>query len=218
MCSLDIARKQLAVKGKELLEEALQLARWARNEINSIGGYYAFGRELVGTPGCFDFDETKLSINVNRLGFTGHQIEIKLRKEYNIQVEMSDLNNILAVVTLGDKKENLAALVDALKDIASKSIMNEANVDIPIPDNPELIITPREAFYSSKKTVRLSDSLGEIAGEMVMAYPPGIPVIGLGERITKDVIDYIEIMKKEKCQLQGTTDPQADYIKILGKE
>ena len=64
--------------------------------------------------------------------------------------------------------------------------------------------------------MRLEDSAGEIAGEMVMAYPPGIPVICLGERITRDVIDYIMLLKQEKCELQGTYDPDVEYIRVLG--
>lgn len=218
MSSLDIARKQLAVRGHEMLEEVLQLARWARTEINKIEGLHAFGRELVGTPGCYDFDETKLGVHVRGLGYTGYQMESKLRKEYNIQVEMSDLYNILAIVTIGDRKEDLSMLVEAFKDIALRSEVKELKNNTIIPHNPEMIVTPRDAFYSPKKTVKLSEAAGEIAGEMIMAYPPGIPVICLGERITKDIIEYIKILKEEKCQLQGTADSHVNYIRVLGTE
>ena len=218
MCSLDVARKQLATKGADILEETLQLARWARGEINGIDGLYAFGRELAGTPGCFDFDETKLGINVRGLGYTGYQMESKLRKEYNIQVEMSDLYNILAVVTIGDRKDSVEALINAMKDIATKTEYKEYRNSTIIPASLQMIVSPRDAFYSSKKTVELENSEGEIAGEMIMAYPPGIPVICLGERITKDIIDYIKILKEEKCTLQGTSDPYVNYIKVLGSD
>ena len=218
MCSLDVARKQLATNGSEMLERTLQLARTAREQINSIDGVYAFGKELVGTPGCHDFDETKLGINVRGLGYTGYQMEVKLRKEYNIQVEMSDLYNILAVVTMGDREEDLEALVNALRDIASKTEVKDFEKSTLIPFNPEMIVSPRDAFYSPKKVVKLEDAAGEIAGEMIMAYPPGIPVISLGERITKDIIDYIKILKEEKCQLQGTADSYVNYVRVLGKE
>lgn len=216
MCSLDIARKQLATKGSDMLEETLRLARWARKEINKIDGLYAFGKELVGTKGCFDFDETKLGINVSGLGYTGYQMESKLRKEYKIQIEMSDLYNILAIVSIGDTQETLEALVNALKDIASKTEKVECKKASIIPQNPKMIVSPRDAFYSAKKYVRLDDSDGEIAGEMVMAYPPGIPVICMGERITQDIIDYIKMLKEEKCELQGTADPAVEYIRVLG--
>lgn len=218
MCSLDIARKQLATNGSDMLEKTLQLARWAREEINKIDGLYAFGKGLIGTPGCYDIDETKLGINVRRLGYTGHQMESKLRKEYNIQIELSDLCNILAVVSIGDRKEDMEALVNALKDIAGKTKVIELKNAVLIPQSPKMIVSPRDAFYSSKKTLPLEDSEGEIAGEMVMAYPPGIPIICMGERITKDIIDYIKILKKERCELQGTSDPYVNYIRVLGSE
>ncbi|OPX90267.1 MAG: Arginine decarboxylase [Pelotomaculum sp. PtaB.Bin104] len=219
MCSIDIARKQLAVRGRELLDETLRLARWARNEINKIEGVYAFGRELIGSPGCFDFDETKLGINISGLGYTGYQIETVLRNDYNIQIEMSDLSNILVMVTIGDRKVNLESLINALKDISNKSgdkkPSRKNNRIITI--DPEITITPREAFFSLKKTVSLDISIGETAGETIIAYPPGIPIIGLGERITGDIVDYIKILKKENCQLQGASDPSVNYIEVLDK-
>jgi arginine decarboxylase len=196
----------------------LQLVRWAREEINSIEGLYACGKELIGTPGCFDFDETKLTVYVRNLGFTGYQMETKLRREYNIQVELSDINNILAVVSLGSRKEDVDALVNALMDIAAKTQINEFKNNIIIPQNPKMIVSPRDAFYSPKKVMPLVQSEGEIAGEMVMAYPPGIPVICMGERISKDIIDYIKILKEQKCELQGTSDPHVDFIRVLGSE
>jgi arginine decarboxylase len=206
MCSLDVARKQMAIRGRHMLENALQLARYAREELNKIDGIYAFGNEIVGTPGCYDFDETKLGINVRNLGYTGYQIESILRQKYNIQVEMSDLYNILALVTIGDRKQDIEALINALKDISLKSKIKKLKNSTIVPPNPEMIVSPRDAFYSDKKLVDLEKANGEIAGEMIMAYPPGIPVVCLGERITKDVIDYIKLLKEEKCELQGISE------------
>jgi arginine decarboxylase len=218
MSSLDVARKQLATRGIDMLEETLELVRWAREELNKVDGIYAFGKELIGVPGCFDFDETKLGVNVRGLGYTGFQVESKLRKEYNVQVEMSDLYNILAIVSIGDRKQDLDALIQALKDIASKTEVLEIKTATLIPHSPKMIVTPRDAFYSPKKVVRLEDSEGEISGEMVMAYPPGIPVICMGERINREIIDYINVLKEQKCQLQGTSDPYVDYVWVLGSE
>lgn len=216
MCSLDVARKQLALKGSDMLEETIALARWARDEINEIEGYYAFGRELIGTPGCYDFDETKLGINVRGLGYTGYQMETKLRKEYNIQIEMSDLCNILAIISIGDRKEDVETLINALKDISSKAEATELPSSFSLPENPKMIVSPRDAFFSPKKAVLLERSEGEIAGEMVMAYPPGIPVVCMGERISRDIIDYIKMLKEQKCELQGAADPHVNYIRVLG--
>ena len=80
---------------------------------------------------------------------------------------------------------------------------------------PEVIEIPRDAFYADKKSVSLDQSIGEIAGENVMAYPPGIPIVSPGERITKEVVDYIKLLKKENCSLQGTADPYVNNIRVL---
>lgn len=216
MCSLDVARKQLATSGQEMLQEVLRLARQARREINKIPGLYAFGKEMVGNPGCFAFDETKLGINVRSLGYTGYQMETKLREEFDIQVELSDLYNTLAIVSLGDRQEDLEKLIEALKVIALKADVKYLKNSTLVPQCPEMIVSPRDAFYSHKKVVPLDKSAGEVSGEMVMAYPPGIPVICMGERITKDIVDYIKRLKMEECELQGTVDPRVDYIRVLG--
>ncbi|HEX3029524.1 MAG TPA: arginine decarboxylase, partial [Clostridia bacterium] len=142
----------------------------------------------------------------------------KLRKDYNIQIELSDLCNILAIVSIGDRKQDLEALVNALKDISSKTQAVEYRSTVMIPNNPKMIVSPRDAFYSTKKTVSLDESVGEIAGEIVMAYPPGIPVICMGERVTKEIVDYIKVLKAEKCELQGAADPYVNYLRVLGAE
>ncbi|HHU50917.1 MAG TPA: aminotransferase class I/II-fold pyridoxal phosphate-dependent enzyme [Firmicutes bacterium] len=218
MTSLDVARKQLAVKGNKLLERTLSLVRWAREEINQIDGLYAFGRELVGAPGFYDFDETKLTVSVAQLGLTGYETESILRKEYNIQIELADLYNVLPYISIGDTEESVRLLIDAFKDLASKHAKTSRRRRIIIPKNPQIIVSPRDAFYSSKKVVPLEQAKGEIAGEMIMAYPPGIPVICMGERIDQDIIDYIKLLKSEKCELQGTVDPYVEYVRVLGVE
>lgn len=86
-----------------------------------------------------------------------------------------------------------------------------------VPYKPKLVVSPRDAFYSMKRSVKLEEAEGEISGEMIMAYPPGIPAICPGERITKEVIEYIQALKREECQLQGPDDPYINYIKVLGQ-
>ena len=217
MASIDLARKQLATRGEEMLTEVLALSRWAREEINKIDGLYAFGKELVGTPGVYDFDETKLGVNVRNIGLTGFEVYDLLRDEYNIQAELGDMYNVLAIISLGDTMESLSALVSALKDIAVKYRKDEEiKLTKGILKNPDIIISPRDAYYSEKKIVRLEDAVGEISGESIMAYPPGIPVVTPGERISHEIIEYIKVLKEEESLLQGTEDPYVNYIKVLG--
>jgi len=216
MASIDVARKQLVLEGRKLLDNTLNLVRYAREEINQVPGLYAFGKELLGTPGCFAFDETKFSVNVKALGISGYEVQKILRRDYHIQVELADLYNIMAIFSLGDSEETVMPLINALKEIARRFGVVDVRPKTFIPETPEVIVSPRDAYYSSKKVVRLEEADGEISGEMIMAYPPGIPVVSLGERITQDIIDYVKLLKEEGCQLQGTEDPYVDYIKVLG--
>lgn len=215
MCSLDIARKQLATKGGAMLDKAIELARWARDEINKIDGLYAFGKDLIGTPGCYNFDETKLGVNLKGIGLTGYYVESVLRKNYNIQIELSDLYNILGIVSIGDTKKSVQVIVNALADIASKSNNKNTLEVIATFENPEVMVSPRNAFYTPKKVVKLEDAEGEISGEMIMAYPPGIPIICPGEQLSRNIVKYIKVLKNENCHLQGASDPYVNYIKVL---
>lgn len=219
MASVDVARKQLATKGEEMLSKALNLARWAREELNKIDGVYSFGTELIGTPGVYNFDETKLGINVREIGLSGYDAYKILIKDYNIQMEMADLYNVLAIISLGDDEESVTRLVEAIKDMAIKYRNDDIwKVKMSYLENPDVIVSPRNAYYSSKKDVDLDDSVGEISSEMVMAYPPGIPVICPGEKITQEIIDHIKLLKDEGVSLQGTADPYVNTIRVLGQE
>lgn len=217
MGSIDLARKQLATKGEEMLSRVLEITRKARDEINKIPGLYAFGKEIIGTPGVYNFDETKLGINVRKLGLTGFEAYDILRDEYNIQTELGDMYNVLAIVSLGDNEKSLGALVDAFRDISIKHRHNkEIKLTKDILKNPEVIVSPRDAYYSRKRIIKLKDAEGQVSGESIMAYPPGIPVVTPGERISREIIEYVEELKEKESLLQGTEDAYVEYIKVLG--
>ncbi|MDS1029106.1 aminotransferase class V-fold PLP-dependent enzyme [Bacillota bacterium LX-D] len=216
MVSLDIARKQLAIEGESRFKKILEITRNARERINQLNSYYSFGKELIGTPGVFNFDETKLGIHVTYLGLTGYEVEKILRREFSIQVELADFNNILAIVSLGDSENSLQLLLQALADIERKySLPKKLPTMQEVPKTPDIIISPREAYYCQKKKVSLEKTVGEISGESVMVYPPGIPIVAPGEKITKDIVDYIKLLKNNHCLLQGPEDTFVDNIKIL---
>lgn len=218
LASMDIARKQLALFGDELLDETLELAKYARREINEIEGLYAFDSGLEGKYGIYDMDETKLAIFIGRMGITGFAVERELMTKFGIGIEMADLNNILALITIGDTKESVDRLINALKELVREHGVHDVKPLIQFPDMPDLIVSPREAFYGTKKTVHLEQAAGEISGEMLMAYPPGIPLICPGERITSEIVDYVKVLKEQHATLQGTADPYVNYIRVLGQD
>jgi arginine/lysine/ornithine decarboxylase len=216
MSSLDVARKNLALNGKQQIKKAIDLSRYAREQINKIDGLSSFAKELIGQKSVYSFDETKLSIKVNGIGMTGLEVYDKLRDEYNIQMEFGDAYHTLAVISLGDTKENIDKLIVALKDIANKYKSNKPISNKIALHNPQVIVSPRDAFYSHKISKKLNLCVGSVSAEFIMAYPPGIPIVTPGEMINQEIIDYIEFLKAQNSMLTGTQDPYVDYINVLG--
>lgn len=217
LASLDTSRKQIALEGEELLDRAIENSNYVRAEINKIPGFYCFGNEIIGNPGVFALDPTKICITCRDLGITGFDLDMILSNKYHIQMELSDLYNVLAVGSFGDTRENLDKLIEALKEI-SEEYMNKGGVKpdfLDIPAIPKQVLIPREAFNGYKESVLLEDSVGEVSGEFLMAYPPGIPVLCPGEVITEEIVQYVNDLKKTGLYVQGTEDPKVEYIKVV---
>lgn len=217
MASLDCARRQIATEGEKLLDKSIELSNYARYKINKIPGLYCFGKEIIGNKGVFSLDPTKITITCRDLGITGYNLDTILSNKYCIQMELSNIYNVLAVGSFGDTKENIDYLIKALKEISRKYGRNKKEkLDfLDIPDIPKQIETPREAFNASKKSMLLKDSTGMVSGEFIMAYPPGIPILCPGEEITNDIISYVKQLKNVGLRLQGTEDPEMEYIKVI---
>lgn len=220
MASLDCARRQIALHGEELLDGAIELCNYARREINKIPGLYCFGDDILDSPGVFSLDPTKITITCRDLGITGYDLDMILSERYHIQMELADLYNVLAVGSFGDTKESIESLLNALREISKEYYGNSNRKSdfIDIPSIPEQIQIPREAFNSEKTAVLLKNSIGMISGEFLMAYPPGIPILCPGEKITKEIIDYVQKLKDTGLYVQGTEDPEVEYIKVVKKE
>ena len=142
-----------------------------------------------------------------------------LSNKYHIQMELSDLYNVLAVGSFGDTRENMDRLLDALREISSE-YMNEntRKADfLDIPPIPKQVLIPREAFNGAKLSVPLADSVGEVSGEFLMAYPPGIPILCPGEVITEEIVNYVQDLKKTGLYVQGTEDPKVENILVVAR-
>ncbi len=215
MSSLDIARMNLALNGKEIFRKTLDLAEYARNEINKIGGYYAFGRELINNDTIYDFDGTKLSVHTLDIGLAGIEVYDILRDEYEIQIEFGDLGNLLAIISAGDRAFEIERLISSLSEIKRLYAREKTGMFDHEYINPEVVISPQKAFYGDKKSVPVKESEGLICGEFIMSYPPGIPILAPGEKITKEIIEYIIYSKEKGCSLTGTEDKNAENINVL---
>ena len=215
MSSLDISRRNLALRGKEVFRKVIEMAEYAREEVNAIGGYYAYGREMINGDSIFDFDPTKLSVHTRDIGLAGIEVYDILRDEYDIQIEFGDIGNILAYLSIGDRMQELERLVSALAEIRRRYKKNPDGLMTQEYIDPEVVCSPQKAFYSDKKSVPLKDSAGEVCSEFVMCYPPGIPILAPGERITEAILEYISYAKAKGCSMTGPEDPDINNINIL---
>lgn len=213
--SLDIARKNLALNGKELFKRTVQYAEYARSEINKIGGFYAFGNELCDGGAFYDFDKTKLSVHTRDIGLAGIEVYDILRDEYGIQIEFGDIGNILAIISAGDRALEIERLISSLSEIKRLYSKDKAGMFDHEYINPEVITAPQTAFYGKKKSIPINESNGKVCAEFVMCYPPGIPILAPGEKITGEIINYINYAKEKGCFMTGTQDMKIENINVL---
>lgn len=215
LSSLDISRRNLALRGKEAFAGVVSLAEYARSEINDIGGYYAYSKELINGDSIFDFDTTKLSVHTLDIGLAGIEVYDLLRDEYDIQIEFGDLGNILAYISIGDRLRDIERLVGALAEVKRRFGKSKAGLMTQEYIEPELAVSPQAAFYADKESLPIEETEGRICSEFVMCYPPGIPILAPGERITRRILDYISYAKEKGCSMTGPEDAAIERLNVL---
>ncbi|MCR4861594.1 MAG: aminotransferase class I/II-fold pyridoxal phosphate-dependent enzyme [Ruminococcus sp.] len=218
LSSLDISRKRLALSGREIFAKTVEMAQYAREEINSIGGYYAFSSELINGDSIYDFDVSKLSVHTLPIGLAGIEVYDLLRDEYDIQIEFGDIGNILAYVSVGDRTRDIERLISAMSEIKRRFGKSGTGMLTQEYINPVVAEPPRKAFYAKKRSLTLDEAAGNVCTEFVMCYPPGIPILAPGELITPEIIEYIKYAKEKGCQMTGTEDINIERLNVLAED
>lgn len=213
--SLDISRMNLALNGKEIFKKVQEMSEYARREINQIGGFYAFSKELINADTIYDFDITKLSIHTREMGLAGVEVYDILRDDYGIQIEFGDIGNILGIISVGDRLLDIERLIAALSEIKRLYSKDPSGMFDHEYIEPHVVLSPKEAFYGKKHQEPIKEAEGKVSAEFVMCYPPGIPILAPGERISKDAIDYIEYAREKGSLLTGTEDMAVEHIHVL---
>ena len=226
LASLDMARHQLATVGKDLVSRTVELSLYLRNELHKISGVstleYADIEERVANYDC-----TKVLIDAKELGLTGVVFERMLRKQ-RIEVELVQAHHVLVLLTIGDTKASVDALIKAVQAV-SDEVLNgsyatdhglDGNFDVLSKDSvvlpePVVRVTPRNAMYAHREQVPLRDVLHRIAGETIAYYPPGIPCVAVGEVISESVLQYIENRKALGYVPNGADDMTLETIWVL---
>ncbi|MEG6586633.1 aminotransferase class I/II-fold pyridoxal phosphate-dependent enzyme [Dendrosporobacter sp. 1207_IL3150] len=217
LASLDSARAMIQENGVEMITQALENSAYLRTEIANIRGLKTMGKEIIGRDGVHGLDLTKVTVSFRELGISGYCIEKVLREEFKIQVEMADLFNILLLVTYGNRNSDTIAILKALTTIIDSLRLCDGlsvpkNDVLMYPENPEMVLTPREAFFAKVEFSPLDKVAGKISAEIITCYPPGVPVIGPGEKYTQDIIDYIIMLRSMGASFQGCQDHTLETV------
>ena len=226
LASLDMARYQLATAGKALVSRTVELSLYLRNELHKISGVTTMEYRDIQDQ-VANYDCTKVLIDAKELGLTGIVFEQMLRKQ-RIEVELVQAHHILVLITIGDTKASVDALIKAIQAV-SDEVLNipyttdhglDGNFDVLSKDSavlpePVVRVTPRNAMYAHREQVPLRDALHRIAGETIAYYPPGIPCIAVGEVISESVLQYIENRKALGYLPNGADDMTLERIWVL---
>lgn len=220
LASLDAARKEMALHGKEILDDNISLSTYARDKLNSIKGIHVYGAEYLKkhrSSGVYGIDLTKLVIDVSGLNIYGYDAYKEIRRLSNVQLELGEVSVVLAVVGPGTTKKHIDELINAFELLAKNELKNDKTSTAPryVYSYPNMLVAPRDAYDAPHKVISLDECIGEISAETIMAYPPGIPIVLPGEIISKEVVDLIKFYSKEGGEVLKDT-PQG-LIKIINR-
>ncbi len=215
--------------GEALWGEALRLAALARARIAAISGVTVLGRAEASRPGSVDFDPVRLTISAAAAGVTGYELERRLRADHAVAVEAADPHNVVANITFGDSEATVDRLVAALDTIAAsalasavgggdESVKGAAIAAAPkLPLFTRLTCSPREAFFGPSETISLSACVGRVSAEMVVPYPPGIPVLGPGEEISAETAAFLKDVAEHGGYVHGPADPSLVTLRVVAR-
>jgi arginine decarboxylase len=220
LSSIDGARRQFVRDGRELLDSALAHAAELRGAIDGLEGLDLLGDEVLGRPGAEYLDPTHVTFDVTGLGLTGYQAEEWLRDRHQIEFELIDHRRLMALVTFAHDDQAIERLVRALRDLVAEhrdASHDARGEDLPGPTRlrTETVALPREAFFGPTETVPAASAAGRTSAEIVTPYPPGIPALAPGERITEHLLDYLQRFIAAGGFVEGATDQSLAEFRVV---
>ncbi len=217
MASLDAARRQLAVHGEQLLHETLTALEAARDKLRAIDGVALVADDMVGRPGVASYDPLRLVLDVRRTGCTGYEIADAVRLSYDVHVELATQATIVLVVGIAEQREALLRVAGDLEETVRRMARPQSAVTPirPPSELAEAVVTPRDAFLGDAELVPAEAAVGRISCESIAGYPPGIPVLLPGERITAEIAAYLVEIVAAGSRLHGASDPRFASVYVL---
>ncbi len=221
MISLDVARRQMAVNGKELLTETIRLAQKSRSQLDQIPNLRTFSQ--IEVP---NLDETRLTVMVDRLGVTGFEADIYLHSQLNVMAEMPTLTQLVFSLSLGNTQTDIDRLVQAFQKLGKEKLITQlitnyelriTNYQLPI-TNYQSNLTPRQAYFAKCDRILLNNAIGCISAESLCPYPPGIPLVCIGEKITLDVVQMLQAILRSEGIINGASDETLKTILVVRQD
>jgi lysine decarboxylase len=219
LASLDAARRQLAIHGEQLLHETLQAIEQAREKLRSIDGVELIDDELTGSPGVAAYDPLRIVLDVRGTGCTGVELAAALRETYDTHAELATTATLVFIVGIAERAETLMRAAGDVEEVVGR-LRREGATTTPIyaPEGkPELAISPRDAFLGRTEVVATSAAAGRISSESIAGYPPGIPAILPGERVTEAIVTYLRENVAAGLRLHGASDPAFETMHVVAE-
>jgi arginine decarboxylase len=218
--SIDGWRRQMALNGQAMIDESLRLVRECRAQVAQIDGLTVLEPGALAGYTTGGLDPYKLTVDVAALGTTGFEAVERLRDEHQVNLLLGDRRRITAMLTPGDGKQRLARLAEALRAVAAKpSHASERDVQMPplAEFQLELAMRPRDAFFGRVEQVPARKAVGRVCAEMISPYPPGIPVVIPGERITAPVMSYLATGAAAGFLIPDAADPAMQTVRVVAR-
>ncbi|HEV3000058.1 MAG TPA: amino acid decarboxylase [Solirubrobacteraceae bacterium] len=216
--SLDAARRQLAIHGEALLHETLRAVHRAREKLATVPGIALLGEECVGRPGVTDWDPMKIVLDVRGTGCTGYEVAHALEHSYDVQAELATQATVVLLVGLGEQPVALERVAGDVEEVV-KRIYKPGTIPAviapPASLEQQMAVAPRDAFLGESEVVPVERAVGRISSESIAGYPPGIPALLPGERITEETLAYLRATLEAGSRLHGASDPTLRTINVL---
>jgi len=217
--SLDAARRQAAVNGRSLLERTISTLTQAREQIRAIDGLDVLDERLAGRAGVFAYDPLRLAVDVRGVRASGYELAPLLREIDDINLELYGQNVLVAVFGMGERSiPEAARLVAALRTAVARVGLDPAGERLSFAAPPpwgELAMTPREAYLGAQEVVPAAEAVGRIAAESLATYPPGIPNVLPGERLTEQTLAYVQRTLEQGGSVRGASDRRLRTVRVV---
>jgi len=218
LASLDGARRQLALHGEQLLHEALEAIAVARAKLETIEGIRLVDASLVGRSGIAAYDPMRIVVDVRGTGCTGYEVADALRRSYDVQVELPTQATIVLIVGLADTAKALRRLAGDIDETVKRIAKPGKTAAIVGPAKMllgDMAVPPRDAFLGEAEVVPVGDAVGRISCESIASYPPGVPQLLPGERISAEIVAHLSMLAETGARLHGASDPRFRTINVL---